>query len=99
MPKRQKTVLPQRLIPRILMLRYQTVSLGLSWPKENGTWQSRYFDIDNLPKPSMAITSLVDVYQRNRVPKQLPSVDNWFFGDKIGVLKKGTKVTVLKTVT
>ncbi|WP_439697001.1 hypothetical protein ACFGVS_00560 [Mucilaginibacter sp. AW1-7] len=61
--------------------------------------QSEGFDIKELPTASETIGSLADVFERNVPPVKISEPDTWQFGKKLGVLRKGSKVKVLQTVT
>jgi hypothetical protein len=66
--------------------------------KEDGQWQTRFFNIQALPNPNSVITAIANVYKRNKKPTKIGDTDNWDLGRKIGVIKSNSTVTVLDTL-
>lgn len=68
--------------------------------KENDKWQACFFNIDVLPTPNTVIKSVANVYKHDKKPIEIDhETDTWDFGRTLGVIKSGSTVTVLETLT
>jgi hypothetical protein len=67
--------------------------------KQEGKWQSRYFDIDGLPALNSVIKSHANVFQHETKPVYRDDLYEWDLGKIKGTIKAGSTVTVVDTLT